>query len=285
MKNSHVTPVKILKGVLVIALGVAVYFTERSLRNKDSGINEARRSADGTFSPDALAQFLAENPKKEKELSAPVRKKLRQKPTYIVQVKPKAYIKKQTSEEIAEFERQFQSNNFTKWQYPDFINVPQTSLGVIFYNGMRFFRQGTQNPPEFSKNSTGADTRANDLAECTRHHADNKNGNKNEDTGIIAPDLARSNTHPAQPPIGCCNGVPYNAQKRCCCRRASFDKDTKFCCAVDGCRDFRIMRKDEPGDYEACQKLSGMVVQEYGYHSQVENYPNFLSERDPPRRN
>ena len=34
MKNSHVTPVKILKGVLVIALGVAVYFTERSLRNK-----------------------------------------------------------------------------------------------------------------------------------------------------------------------------------------------------------------------------------------------------------
>ena len=57
--------------------------------------------------------------------------------------------------------------------------------------------KGTQNPPEFSKNSTGADTRANDLAECTRHHADNKNGNKNEDTGIIAPDLARSNTHPA----------------------------------------------------------------------------------------
>ena len=72
------------------------YYFEKYIQ--DSGIHEARRSADEIISPDALAQFLAENPKKEKELSAPVRKKLRQKPTYIVQVKPKAYIKKQTSE-------------------------------------------------------------------------------------------------------------------------------------------------------------------------------------------
>jgi hypothetical protein len=33
--------------------------------------------------------------------------------------------------------------------------------------------------------------------------------------------------------IGCCNGLPYTNNKRCCCRRAAFDKDSKFCCAIN----------------------------------------------------
>ena len=35
------------------------------------------------------------------------------------------------------------------------------------------------------------------------------------------------------PQIGCCNGIPYNSNKRCCCRRVAFNKDTKFCCAIN----------------------------------------------------
>ena len=38
---------------------------------------------------------------------------------------------------------------------------------------------------------------------------------------------------PKLPQIGCCNGIPYNSNKRCCCRRVAFNKDTKFCCAIN----------------------------------------------------
>lgn len=27
--------------------------------------------------------------------------------------------------------------------------------------------------------------------------------------------------------------MPYNSSKRCCCRRVAFDKDAKFCCAIN----------------------------------------------------
>merc|ERR1712203_614659 len=27
------------------------------------------------------------------------------------------------------------------------------------------------------------------------------------------------------PPVGCCNGRPYSAKKRCCCRRKSYDTE------------------------------------------------------------
>lgn len=65
--------------------------------------------------------------------------------------------------------------------------------------------------------------------------------------------------------IGCCNGTPYNSKKRCCCRRVSFDKDQKFCCAINGCENFKIFDRDNAQHYKDCLSLSGLVIQEYGY--------------------
>jgi len=65
--------------------------------------------------------------------------------------------------------------------------------------------------------------------------------------------------------IGCCNGVPYNRNKRCCCRRQAFDKEKKFCCAINGCENFRIFDRSDPKNVDLCLSLEGLVVQEYGY--------------------
>jgi len=65
--------------------------------------------------------------------------------------------------------------------------------------------------------------------------------------------------------IGCCNGVPYNQNKRCCCRRIAFDKDKKFCCAVNGCENFHVFDRSNPKHFDLCKSLQGLVVKEYGY--------------------
>jgi hypothetical protein len=280
--GNHINPVKVLKGVLIFALGIGVYMTERAFRSKSIEYrNEARRS----LTNEQLVDYLAKQPKPQ-TLSEPLADKLQHEvqptqtlPNYIIEVKPKAILWKQKKQERREFEKRFLKINVTRWQYPDFVRVPLSSLGVVFYNGQRFYRQGVTNPPEYQKNTTEAETRSNDGLECAR-----KNGpkeHKGDDFGVIGP---RAHQQQTSPPVGCCNGVPYNASKRCCCRRASFDKETKFCCALDGCGDFKIYKRDDPTALAACQALQGIVVQEYGYHSEIENYPNFMNQRDPPRR-
>lgn len=82
--------------------------------------------------------------------------------------------------------------------------------------------------------------------------------------------------------IGCCNGTPYNNSKRCCCRRVSFDKDKKFCCAINGCESFQIFDRDNKQHYKDCLSLSGLVIQEYGYH--VSGQPSYPNARSTPRR-
>lgn len=69
--------------------------------------------------------------------------------------------------------------------------------------------------------------------------------------------------------IGCCNGLPYNSSKRCCCRRIPFDKEHKFCCAINGCESFQIFDRSNKQHYKDCLSLSGLVIQEYGYHGQA----------------
>lgn len=279
MKSSHqFNPVKVLKCALILALGIGVYMTERALRSTTNSIrNEARRS----LSNEELVDFLEKQPK-VKTLSEPLKQKLQIKPTpslpnYIIEVKPQAILWKQKKQERRGFEKKFLETNVTRWQYPDFVRVPLSSLGVVFYNGQRFYRQGLTNPPEYENNSTEAETRSNDGVECSRK---TPKEHKGDDFGVMSP---RSHQQ-TSPPVGCCNGVPYNASKRCCCRRASFDKETKFCCALDGCGDFKIYKRDDPNALSQCQALQGIVVQEYGYHSEIENYPNFMNQRDPPRR-
>lgn len=285
--TQNVNPVKLLKVVLIFALGIGVYMTERAFRTKTLvSRSQARRSLpheDPTdFTNEELVEFLDKQPKMESESLA---EKLQQQPTttiptYIIEVQPKAILWKQKKQERREFEKKFLATNVTRWQYPDFVRVPLSSLGIVFYNGQRFYRQGVTNPPEYEKNITDAETRASDGHECTRKNGGKAHNNGEDEFGAID---ARSHAQ-TTPPVGCCNGVPYNSSKRCCCRRASFDKETKFCCAIDGCGDFKIMRRNDPDAISSCQALEGIVVQEYGYHSEIENYPNFLNQREPPRR-
>lgn len=287
MKSS--TPVKVLKAVLIVALGFGVYFTERAIRSKSiESRNEARRSLKEDAMTNAeLVSYLEESSKSSKSDSEAVMEKTKTSdlPTYIIEVKPKGFLYNQKRQEIERFEKHFQEVNVTRWQYPDFVRVPLSSLGVVFYNGQRFYRQGSSNPPEFGKNSTDAETRAASGLDCKRKTDGSSNSgskDKSDDTGMINP--RNGALQQPQPPVGCCNGVPYNSSKRCCCRRASFDKETKFCCAIDGCGDFKIMNRDTPGAIESCIALEGIVVQEYGYHENIKEFPNFLAKRDPPRR-
>lgn len=280
--SSQINPVKVLKCVLIFSLGIGVYMTERAFRSKSmESRNQARRS----LTNEQLADYLQKQPKVN-TLPEPLAEKLQMQvqptqslPNYIIEVKPKAILWKQKKQERRGFEKKFQAKNVTRWQYPDFVRVPLSDLGVVFYNGQRFYRQGLTNPPEFESNSTEAETRSSDGVECARKSHEPKE-HKGDDFGVIGP---RSHQQ-TSPPVGCCNGVPYNASKRCCCRRASFDKETKFCCALDGCGDFKIYKRDDPNALSACRALEGIVVQEYGYHSEIENYPNFMGQRDPPRR-
>lgn len=284
MMKSNFNPVKCLKLVLIIAAGVGVYMTERAFRSKSI---ESRSQARRSLTNEQLVDLLEKQPQVE-TLSEPLAEKLQQQvqptqslPNYIVEVKPKAILWKQKKSERREFEKRFLKTNVTRWQYPDFVRVPLSSLGVVFYNGQRFYRQGVSNPPEYQNNSTDLETRSNDgQLECTRKTEGGESNHKEDDFGFISP---RAHQQPS-PPVGCCNGVPYNASKRCCCRRASFDKETKFCCALDGCGDFKIYKRDDPNALSACRALEGIVVQEYGYHSEIEKFPSFMGQRDPPRR-
>jgi len=83
--------------------------------------------------------------------------------------------------------------------------------------------------------------------------------------------------------IGCCNGQPYNTKKRCCCRRVSFDKDKKFCCAINGCQSFQIFDRNNAQHYKDCLSLRGLVIQEYGYQGQVGQPKMFSSAARPSR--
>lgn len=280
--GSYVTPVKTLKVVLILALGIGVYMTERAFRSQSiESRNQARRS----LTNEQLVDYLEKQPKVE-TLPEPIAEKLQEVqptqslPNYIIEVKPKAILWKQKKQERREFEKKFLETNVTRWQYPDFVRVPLSSLGVVFYNGQRFYRQGLTNPPEYENNSTDAETRSNDEHECKRQKQNNAENHNGDEFGVQLG--ARSHVQTA-PPVGCCNGVPYNASKRCCCRRASFDKETKFCCAINGCGDFKIYKRDDPNALAQCEALDGIVVQEYGYHSDIENYPNFMASSRPQR--
>lgn len=280
--GQHIKMVKLLKFVLIFALGISVYMTERAFRAKSV---ESKTQTRRSLTNDELVEYLDKEPNVE---SQPLMEKLQHEvqatesmPTYVMNVEPQAILWKQKKQERREFEKAFEQTNVTRWQYPDFVRVPLSSLGVVFYNGQRFYRQGLINAPEYAKNSTDADTRTNSGHECSRKKEGGHGSTAVDEFGATIG--ARANIQPT-PPVGCCNGVPYNASKRCCCRRASFDKETKFCCAFDGCGDFKIMKRDDPNAIKSCTALQGIVVQEYGYHSEIENYPNFLGQRDPPRR-
>jgi len=62
------------------------------------------------------------------------------------------------------------------------------------------------------------------------------------------------------PPVGCCNGRPYSAKKRCCCRRKSYDTETEFCCvSKNGCAAFQTF-SNSTENREACLNIGGNIV-------------------------
>ena len=62
------------------------------------------------------------------------------------------------------------------------------------------------------------------------------------------------------PPIGCCNGKPFSAKKRCCCRRKSYDTETEFCCvSPQGCAAFQTFTNTTE-NRNACMNIGGRIV-------------------------
>jgi len=258
---------QIFKVVAVFFLGYTVYSTERAIRHKQAR-RQFRRSATINNNQSASASFQIQQESKPSQADY--------ERVYIVKVEPKEVVFPQNEQERQEYEETFSKSNYTKYQFPDYVNVPLDELPVVYYNGMSFYRQGVKNSPEYDLSLTGANTRSRKEGRCPGKPKSAKKEKPEQeepeefsprngmllDTGIIAEEPEEKE---AVQQIGCCNGMPYNTNKRCCCRRASFNKDEKFCCAIDGCGDFKILKKSLE-NYDLCYSLSGMVVQEYGYH-------------------
>lgn len=255
---------QIFKTFAVFFLGYTVYSTERAIRNKQNH-HQVRRSVDGLSAPATISANL-QTPWRQNDFSK----------VYIMKFKPSEVVFPQDAQERAEFEETFSRSNYTKYQFPDYVNVPLTELGVIYYNGMSFYRQGVETAPEFDFRNRGPDTRTQDAQKCPGKgkSAGEKNEKKEkvETPTMLSDNMLNEPEEPEEPEeeperrqIGCCNGMPYNTNKRCCCRRASFNKDEKFCCAIGGCGDFKILKKSDD-NYDLCKALTGIVVQEYGYH-------------------
>ncbi|CAG5110187.1 Oidioi.mRNA.OKI2018_I69.chr2.g4614.t1.cds [Oikopleura dioica] len=263
----QVTFQQIFKAFAVFFLGYTVYSTERAIRNKQAR-HQFRRSATTNQSP--FASKIQEASKS----SHPDYQKV-----YILKIEPAEVVFPQDAEERQQYEETFSKSNYTKYQFPDYVNVPLSELGVVYYNGIPFYRQGVQTAPQYDISLAGPNTRSSIKDEkCPgKPKAAKKEPAEEPEESVMQFDVG-VNWEPEEPEekpekeekeevhqIGCCNGMPYNTNKRCCCRRASFNKDEKFCCAINGCGDFKIMKKSE-ANYDMCNSLSGVVVQEYGYH-------------------
>jgi len=261
---------QIFKVVAVFFLGYTVYSTERAIRHKQAR-HQFRRSANSiNNNQSAVASAQIQQESKESQIDY--------KRIYIVKVEPKEVVFPQDEQERQQFEETFSKSNYTKYQFPDYVNVPLDELPVVYYNGMSFYRQGVQNSPEYDLSLSGPNTRSQKQGKCPGKPKSAKKEKAEEeepeefsprngmlmDTGLNFAEEPEEKPEAVQQ-IGCCNGMPYNTNKRCCCRRASFNKDEKFCCAIDGCGDFKILKKSLE-NYDLCYSLSGMVVQEYGYH-------------------
>lgn len=265
--SRRLTMAKIARGVGIFVLGCVVFATKHALENAARSSSETtpmvRRSAEVMYNS-------MEQKQPKEQLNGPVAQQLKRDDfslvkRYIIEANPAAYVNKQNPKVKSEFESRLKKRNVTRWQYPDFVHVPLTDLGVVFLNGQRFYQQGVATPPEYRVNATGADTRAVGDHKCPGRNGGGGNGGGQKTPQLQMRSLAEKPAQPAQQ-VGCCNGQPYNTNKRCCCRRASFDKDTKFCCAVDGCRNFQIFKRNDPNAVAKCHALEGVVVQGYGYH-------------------
>jgi len=258
--SRRLTMAKFARGVGIFVLGCVVFATKHKLDSAAKSSTMVRRSAE--------VMYNSMEQKQAKEVNGPVAQQLKRDDfslvkRYTIEANPAAYVNKQNPKVKSEFESRLKKRNVTRWQYPDYVHVPLTDLGVVFLNGQRFYQQGVATPPEYRVNATGADTRAVADHKCPGRNGGASQGQKTPQLQMRS--LAEKPVQPAQQ-VGCCNGQPYNTNKRCCCRRASFDKDSKFCCAVDGCRNFQIFKRNDPKAVEKCHALEGVVVQEYGYH-------------------
>jgi len=251
---------QIFKVVAVFFLGYTVYSTERAIRHKQAR-HQFRRSATNQSAP-AVVPIQQQSQPSQADYDR----------VYIVKVEPKEIVFPQDEQERQQYEETFSKSNYTKYQFPDYVNVPLDELPVVYYNGMSFYRQGVQNSPEYDSSLSGPNTRSRKEGRCPgKPNSAKKEKPEQEEPEEFAPRMLLdamptiAEEKEAVQQIGCCNGMPYNTNKRCCCRRASFNKDEKFCCAIDGCGDFKILKKSLE-NYDLCYSLSGMVVQEYGYH-------------------
>jgi hypothetical protein len=233
---------KLVKFVGIFVLGCDVFATKHAYESRNSALqSESLQSASLQNRQERSLTYNSINEKTDKgAFPEPVAKQLKAddddlltKTVYKIEAKPQAVIYPHNPRERTEFLSKMKKHNVTRWQYPDYVHVPLSDLGVVFLNGQRFFRQGTRTPPEFRANGTSADTRAVSEHKCGLGYHKEKSVESLISARKLPTNEQSENKPPAQQ-VGCCNGLPYNSNKRCCCRRASFDKDSKFCCAVNG---------------------------------------------------
>ena len=111
-------------------------------------------------------------------------------------------------------------------QKTDYSYARTNILGSSFFADMlAFFGDDLNDSP------TDSDA---DILELTSQSDSNSQVQDNQtQVASVSETSITTMVKPKLPRIGCCNGIPYNSNKRCCCRRVAFNKDTKFCCAIN----------------------------------------------------
>lgn len=143
--RSRLTTAKVVRAIGIFILGCVVFATKHAIQqstaNSGDPANMVRRSSEVMYN--SIQQ------KEEKNPSTPIAQKLKMEPKddfslakrYIIEAIPSAYVNKQNPKVKSEFESRLKKRNVTRWQYPDFVHVSLTDLGVVFLNGQRFYQQ------------------------------------------------------------------------------------------------------------------------------------------------
>jgi len=167
---------------------------------------------------------------------------------------------------VGRYANQPKSEEKVPTQQTDYTYARTNMLGSSFFEDMLAFFGDDLNDSKIDSNS--------DILELASQPASSSQVQDNQTHIATVSDTSITTTViPKLPQIGCCNGIPYNSNKRCCCRRVAFNKDTKFCCAINGCENFKIFDRSDPKNFDLCKGLSGLVVQEYGYRGQYKGEP------------
>ena len=139
---------------------------------------------------------------------------------------PFAYPQDASNNPVGRYANQPEPETDVPTQQTDYSYARTNILGSSFFADMLAFFGDDLNDSKVDSDL--------DILELTSQSDSNPQVQDNQtQIASVSETSITTTVKPKLPQIGCCNGIPYNSNKRCCCRRVAFNKDTKFCCAIN----------------------------------------------------